>query len=61
MYGSPGESVGLKFIPIESESFQAIPESVSESLRTNPKNGLYLVWWKTPKNQPNLFWFNSRH
>ena len=39
----PGESIGLKFIPSQCESF-----------RTNPRNVLNLVWWKTVKNQSEL-------
>ena len=39
----PGEIIELKFIPSESELFQAIPKSVSELFRTNPKNVLYFV------------------
>ena len=47
-----GESIGLKFIPSQSELFRVIPESVSDSFRINPKNVLYLVWLKTAKNRP---------
>ena len=32
----PGKSIGLKFIPTESELFRAIPESVSEPFRKIP-------------------------
>ena len=32
----PGESIGLKFIPIQSELFRFIPVSVSEPMRIIP-------------------------
>ena len=31
-----------------------------ESFQTNPKNFLYLVWWKTVKNQSGLIRFNPQ-
>ena len=36
------------------DSFWYMYPSQCESYRTNPKNVLYLVWWKTIKNQPDL-------
>ena len=57
----PDENIGLKCIPSESGLFRAIPESVSGPFRTNPKNILYLVGWKTVKNQSHLIRFNPRH
>ena len=37
-----------------SDSFRYLYPSQSESFSTNPKNVLYLVWWKTVKNQSDL-------
>ena len=54
----PGKSTRSKFIPSESKLFQAILESVFEPFRNDPKNILYLVWWKTVKNQSDLIQFN---
>ena len=50
----PGESIGLKFIPSQSELFRYLYPSQCESFRTNSKNFFYLVWWKTVKNQSDL-------
>ena len=36
----PGESIGLKFIPIQSELFRFIPTSASEPVRIIPKKRL---------------------
>ena len=51
---SPVESIGLKFIPNQSELFRYMYPSQCESFRTNPKNVLYLVRWKKVKNQSDL-------
>ena len=55
-YINPGESVGLKFIPSQSELFRFIPITI----RTNPKNVLYLFWWKAVKNQSDFIGNNPR-
>ena len=34
-----------------SDSFRYLYPNQCESFRTNPKNVLYFVWWKTVKNQ----------
>ena len=41
-----------------SDSLQYLYPSECESFRTNPKNVLYLVWWKTVKNRSDLIRFN---
>ena len=43
-----------------SDSLRYLYPSQCESFRTNPKNVLYLVWWKTVKNLSNLMRFNPR-
>ena len=42
-----------------SDSFRYLYPSQCESFRTNPKNVLYLVWWKTVKRS-DLIRFNPR-
>ena len=37
-----------------SHSFRYLYPSQCVSLRTSPKNVLYLIWWKTDKNQSDL-------
>ena len=37
-----------------SDSFRYLYPSQCESFRTNPKKVLYLIWWKTVKNQSDL-------
>ena len=37
-----------------SDSFRYLYPSQCELFRSNPKNVLYLVWWKTVKNQSDL-------
>ena len=54
----PGESIGLKFIPSQSELFRYLYPSQRKSFRTNPKNGLYFVEWKTVKNQTDSIRIN---
>ena len=44
-----------------SDLFRYLDPSQWESFRTNSKNVLYLVWWKTIKNQSDLIRFNPRH
>ena len=44
-----------------SDSFRYLYPSRHESFRTNPKNVLYLVWWKTVKNQSDLIRLIPRH
>ena len=44
-----------------SVSFRYFYSSQCESFRTNPKNVLYLVWWKTVKNQSALIQLIPRH
>ena len=44
-----------------SDSFRYLYPSQCESLRTNPKNVLYLVWWKKVKNQSGLIRLIPRH
>ena len=44
-----------------SDSFRYLYPSQCESFRTNPKNVLYFVWWKTVKNQSNLIPLIPRH
>ena len=41
--------------------FRYLYPSQCESFRTNPKNVLYLVWWKTVKNQSDLIRLIPRH
>ena len=41
------------------DSFRYLYPSQCESFQTNPKNVLYLVWWKTVKNQSDLIRLNS--
>ena len=48
------------FLRIYSDSFRYLYPSQCESFRTNPKNVLYLVWWKTVKNRSDLIRFNLR-
>ena len=43
-----------------SDSFRYLYPSQCETFRTNPKNVLYLVWWKTVKNRSDLIGFNLR-
>ena len=43
-----------------SDSFRYLYPSRCESFRTNPKNLLYLVWWKTVKNRSDLIRFNPK-
>ena len=43
-----------------SDSFWYLYPSQCESFWTNPKNVLYLVWWKTVKNQSDLIRLISR-
>ena len=43
-----------------SDSFQYLYPTQCESFRTNPKNVLYLVWWKPVKNRSDLIRFNPR-
>ena len=43
-----------------SNSFRYLYPSQCESFRTNPKNVLYLTWWKAVKNRSDLIRFNSR-
>ena len=47
-------------IEINSDSLQYLYSSQYESLRTNPKKILYLVWWVTVENQSDLIRFNPR-
>ena len=42
-----------------SNSFRYLYQSQCESFWTNPKNVLYLVWWKTVKNRSDLIRFNT--
>ena len=42
-----------------SDSFQYLYSSQYESFRTNSKNALYLVWWKTVKNRSDLIQGNN--
>ena len=44
-----------------SDSFRYLYPSQCESFQTNPKNVLYLVWWKTVKNQFDLIRLIPRH
>ena len=44
-----------------SDSFRYLYQSQLKSFRTNPKNVLYLVWWKTIKNQSDLIQLITRH
>ena len=44
-----------------SDLFRRLYPSQCESFRNNPKNVLYLVWWKTVKNQSNVIRFIPRH
>ena len=44
-----------------SDSFWYLYPSQCESFRTNPRNVLYLVWWKTVKNQSGLIRLIPRH
>ena len=37
-----------------SKQFQNLFPNHYESFRTNPKNVLYLIWWKMIKNQSDL-------
>ena len=43
-----------------SDSFRYMHQSQCESFRTNPKNVLWFVWWKTVKNRSDLIRFNLR-
>ena len=43
-----------------SDSFRYLYPSRCESFRTNPKNVLHLVWWKTVKNRSDLVRFSPR-
>ena len=43
-----------------SDSFRYVYRSQCKSFRTNPKNVLWLVLWKTVKNRSNLIRFNPR-
>ena len=43
-----------------SNSFRYLYPSQCESFRINPKNVLYLVWWKMVKNRSDLIRFNLR-
>ena len=43
-----------------SDSFRYLNPSQCESFRTNPKNVLYHVWWKTVKNKSDLIRLISR-
>ena len=43
-----------------SDSFRDLYPSQCESFRTNPKNVLYLVWWKMVKNRSDLIRFNPK-
>ena len=44
-----------------SYSFRYLYPSQFESFWTNPKNILYIVWWKTVKNQSDLIRFIPRN
>ena len=44
-----------------SDSFRYLYPSQCESFQTNPKNVLYLVWWKTVKSQSDLIRLILRH
>ena len=44
-----------------ADSFRYLYPSQCESFRTNPKNVLYLVWWKTVKNQSDLIRLIPKH
>ena len=44
-----------------SDSFRYLYPSQCESFRTNPKNVLYLVWWKSVINQSDLTRLIPRH
>ena len=43
-----------------SDSFRFLYPSQHESFRTNLKNVLYLLWWKTVKSRSDLVRFNPR-
>ena len=45
----------------QSELFRYLYPSQCESFRTNPNNVLYLVLWKTVKNQSDLIQLIPRH
>ena len=49
---NPGESIGLKFIPNQSEIFRYMYPSQCESFRTNPKNVLISFDEKRSKINP---------
>ena len=44
-----------------SDSFRYLYPSQCKSFRSNPKNVLYLIWWKTVKNQFDLIRLIPRH
>ena len=44
-----------------SDLFRYLYSSQCESFRINPRNALYLVWWKTVKNQSDLIRLILRH
>ena len=44
-----------------SDPFRYLYPSQCESFQTDPKNVLYLVWWKTVKNQSDLIRLIPRH
>ena len=48
-------SDSIRTIPIHSDICIRANANHSEPFRTNPKNVLYLVWWKTVKNQCESF------
>ena len=53
-FNYPNESIGLKFIPNQSELFRYLYPSQCESFRNNSNYVLYFVWWKTIKSQSDL-------
>ena len=50
-----------KINPTSSDSFRYLYPMQCELFRTNPRNFLYLVWWKTVKNQSDFIRLIPRH